>query len=90
MTINVKLQGMKCITSKKSVGQNVAIILGNQSAGMVPMKLYEPNETINMLGIRIETAKNNHQRFYTAHMKQMSTSSKEAIMNQFDEIKLQF
>ena len=58
MTTNVKLEGMKCIPSKKSVGQNVAMILRGRLAGLVPMKLYEPNETMNMLGIRLEVAKN--------------------------------
>ena len=90
MTVNVKIEGMKCITSKKSVGQNVAIILRGAAAGLVPMKLYEPNETINMIGIRLEVAKNNFKRFYTAHMKQLSTNEKEDILNQFDEIKMQF
>ena len=90
MTVNVKIDGMKCITSKKSVGQNVAIILRGAAAGLVPMKLYEPNETINMIGIRLEVAKNNHRRFYTAHMKQLSTNEKEAILDQLEEIKLQF
>ena len=90
MTTNVRMQGMKCITAQKSVGQNVAIILRNQLIGVVPMRLYEPNEVINMLGIRLEIAKNNHQRFYTAHMKQMSSNDKESIANQFDEILLQF
>ena len=90
MTTNVKLEGMKCITSEKSVGQNVAIILRGSLAGLVPMKLYEPNETINMLGIRLEVAKNNFRRFYTAHMKQLSTNDREDIVNQFEEIKQQF
>ena len=90
MTINVKIDGMKCVTSKKSVRQNVAIILRGAVAGVVPMKLYEPNETINMIGIRLEVAKNNYTRFYTAHMKQMSTNSREDVLNQFEEIKLQF
>ena len=41
MTTNVKLEGMKCITAKKSVGQNVAMILRGSVAGLIPMKLYE-------------------------------------------------
>ena len=90
MTVNVKMDRMKCITSKKSVGKNVAIVLRNQCAGLVPMRLYEPNDVINMIGIRIETAKNRYQRFFTAHMKQMSTNDRESILNQFEEIKLQF
>ena len=67
MSTNVKMTGAKCITAKKSIGQNVAIILRGKLSGVVPMKLYEPNDTINMLGIRIEVAKNNFQRFFTAH-----------------------
>ena len=90
MTKNVKLDGMKCITAKKSVGQNVAIILRGRLAGTVPMKLYEPNETLNMLGIRMQVAKNNFQRFYTTHMKQLSTNDKEDVKNQFEEIRQQF
>ena len=57
MTTNIKINGAKCITPKKSVGQNVAIILRGSAAGLVPMKLYEPNETVNMMGIRLEIAK---------------------------------
>ena len=53
MTTNVKLDGMKCIPAKKSVGQNVAILLRGIVAGIVPMKVYEPNETLNMMGIRL-------------------------------------
>ena len=90
MTTNVKLDGMKCITAAKSVGQNVAILLRGIVAGIVPMKLYEPNETLNMLGIRLEVAKNNFKRFYTAHMKQLSTNDREAVRNQFEEIRQQF
>ena len=90
MTLNVKFEGMKCITAKKSTGQNVAIILRGSAAGIVPMKLYEPNEIINMLGVRLEIAKNNHKRVYTAHLKQMTTNEKEAITNQFEEIRQQF
>ena len=68
----------------------MAIILRGSVAGIVPMKLYEPNETINMLGIRLEIAKNNYKRFYTAHMKQLSTNTKDVITDQFEEIKQQF
>ena len=49
MTTNVRIDGAKCITAKKSVGQNVAIILRGAAAGLIPMKLYEPNKT---MGIR--------------------------------------
>ena len=90
MTRNIKVDGAKCVTPKKSVGQNVAIILRGAAAGLVPMKLYEPNETINMMGVRLEVAKNNYRRFYTAHMKQLSTNERGAVMDQFEEIKMQF
>ena len=53
------------------------------------MKLYEPNLTINMIGVRIEI-QNVGLRFYTAHLKQQSTNSREDISSQFDEIKCQF
>ena len=79
MTTNVTMAGAKCITSKKSVGQNVAVILKGKLSGCVPMRLYEPNDTINMLGIRVEVAKNKFRRFFTAHMKQLSKNSKEII-----------
>ena len=68
MTPNVKIDGLKCITAAKSIGQNVAIILRKKMIGIPVVKLYEPNETVNMMGIRIETAKNNFQRIYTAHL----------------------
>ena len=90
MTTNVRMAGYKCITAKKSVGQDVAIILRGKLSGVVPMRLYEPNDTINMLGIRIEVAKNNFQRFYTSHMKQVSVNAKEIIRDQFSEIRQQF
>ena len=53
------------------------------------MKLYEPNEDINMLGIRMELM-NNYIRIFTAHLKQASKNSREIIEVQFDEIKKQF
>ena len=59
MTTNVKLDGMKCVTATKSVGQNVAIILGGSVSGIVPMKLYEPNESINPLGSRVAKKQQN-------------------------------
>ena len=90
MTTNVKLEGLKCITAAKSIGQNVAIVLRKKMNGLPVIKLYEPNDTINMMGIRIETAKNNYQRIYTAHLKQTSTNSKDIIRAQFQEIVNQF
>ncbi len=89
MTLNVKMEGLKCIKSNKSVGQNVAIILRGKLQGANVMKLYEPNDVINMLGIRIELAKHNFKRMYTAHMKQAPVGRDE-IRNQFNEIKAQF
>ena len=90
MTSRVKIEGMKCITPKKSVGQNVAIVLRERMTGVLSLKLYEPNDVINMIGIRIELAKNNCKRLYTAHLKQLSTNGKDVIRMQFDEIKNQF
>ena len=45
---------------------------------------------INMIGVRVELAKNNFKRIYTAHMKQVSTSSKDEIRDQFLEIRNQY
>ena len=53
------------------------------------IKLYEPNETINMIGVRLES-KFCGIRLYTAHLKQQSSSSRDEIAAQFDEIKNQF
>ena len=49
------------------------------------IKLYEPNEIINMIGVRIE--RNN---FGLRLYKQQSTNSREDIRSQFDEIRNQF
>ena len=85
MTQKINITGCKQITPNKSVGQNVGILLRNKIATKKVIKIYEPNETINMIGIRFEII-NNNMRIYTAHLKQPSTSSKEEISNQFDEI----
>ena len=53
------------------------------------MKLYEPNETVNMMGLRIEINQVGI-RLYTAHLKQQSTNTREEIQSQFDEIRCQF
>ena len=90
MTTNVKIEGMKCITSKESIGQNVAMILRGKVNGLPALKLYEPNDTVDMMGIRLELAKNNYKRIYTAHMKQLSTNSRDSIRDQFFEIAHQF
>ena len=89
MTRNVKIEGCKCINPKTSVGQNVSIVLRGKCISNRKMKLFEPNESINMLGIRIEI-NGVGLRIYTAHLKQQSTNSRDDIKVQFDEIKMQF
>ncbi len=90
MTTRVKVEDMKSICPSKSVGQNVAILVGSRLIGCPTMKLYEPNEDVNMLGIRVELAKNNRVRFFTAHLKQISANEKDQIRTQFEEIRSQF
>ena len=90
MTTRVKIEGGRSICPNKSVGQNVAIVLGSRLSGCPTMKLFDPNDDINMLGIRIEVAKNNCLRLYTAHLKQISTNDKDVIRTQFEEIRCQF
>ena len=51
--------------------------------------MYEPNEMINLMGIRVEML-NSGIRIYTAHLKQQSVSSREDIAAQFEEIRKQF
>ena len=89
MVQNVKLDGYQCINPKKSVGQNVSIVLSEKLAGCPKMKLYEPNDSINMIGVRLEI-NGCGTRIYTAHMKQQSSNSRDDIKAQFDEIKNQF
>ena len=89
MIKKVNLDGYQCIYPNKSVGQNVAMIMAKQMCSYNKMKLYEPNETVNMMGIRVDL-KNVGIRLYTAHLKQQSTHTKEEISSQFDEIKNQF
>ena len=73
----------------KSVGQNVSIVLTKPTCNRKVMKLFEPNETINMIGVRIEV-NNVGLRIYTAHLEQPSINPKDVIVNQFDEIVNQF
>ena len=71
LTATVKIEGCKVIPPDKSVGQNVAIALRKKLRTQAAVKIYEPNETVNMLGVRFEI-KNNCMRFFTAHLKQCS------------------
>ena len=89
MTRKPILDGCETICPNKSVGQNVAIILPNKTCSYQKMKLYEPNETVNMIGVRLEI-RTIGIRLYTAHLKQQSTNSKEEIACQFSEIQNQF
>ena len=89
MTRKVCLDGCEVISPKKSTGQNVSIILSKSCCTRKKMKLFEPNETVNMMGIRIEINQVGF-RLYTAHLKQQSTSTREEIQSQFDEIRNQF
>ena len=90
MTKNVSVDYYECINPKESIGQNVCIILAKTWASSKKIKLYEPNETINMIGVRLEISKKLGLRLYTAHLKQQSTNSREDISCQFDEIRNQF
>ena len=89
MTSQVKVPGCRCITPRKSVGQNVCIILRKQIMNGRIIKLYEPSEIANMMGIRIEMM-NKGIRIYTAHLKQQSTNARDVITDQFEEIRKQF
>lgn len=89
MTRKVELKGCESIYPKQSIGQNVGALVTGSVRSYHKMKLYEPNETINMLGFRIEV-KDVGIRLYTAHLKQQSTNTKDEIASQFDEIRNQF
>ena len=89
MTRNVTMKGCQSVCPEKSVGQNVAVLLCGKLSGCKKMKLYEPNPTVNMIGVRIEMNQTGI-RFYTAHLKQQSTTSRDDIASQFEEIKRQF
>ena len=89
LTRSVTMNGCRCYTPNKSIGQNVCIIVTNKIIDNEIIKLYEPNDTINLIGIRVEML-NSCLRVYTAHLKQQSVSSRDEIVAQFDEIKKQF
>ena len=89
MTRNVSIENWQCINPKNSVGQNVSVLMSGTLSNSKKMKLYEPNETVNMLGVRVEV-NGVGLRVYTAHLKQQSTNSRDDIRDQFDEIKNQF
>ena len=89
LTNKIKIEGCRCIPSRKPIGQNVCIILRKNLASSNIMKLYEPNEVANMLGIRVELM-NTGLRVYTAHLKQQSTNSRDDIRDQFEEVRKQF
>ena len=89
MTSNVKISGCRCVPPRKSVGQNVCIVLRNEIMNEKIIRLYEPNETANMIGIRIEML-NTGIRIYTAHLKQQSKNSRDEITDQFEEVRNQF
>ena len=89
MTKRTKVEGSKSINPVKSIGQNVAILLRRKLKNIKVVKIYEPSDTVNMIGIRFEL-KNNGVRLYTAHLKQLSVNSRATITDQFDEIRSQF
>ena len=90
MVRDVKLDGCVSVTPKLSTGQNVCVLLSGKCSNCRKMKIYKPNETINMIGVRLEINKYCGIRLYTAHLKQQSTNNREDIKLQFDEIKNQF
>ena len=85
MVRNAKVEGYKSISPNVSVGQNVCILKCGKVLNLKTVKIYEPNETINMIGIKI-IMHNNCLRIYTAHLKQQSTNTRDEIMAQFNEI----
>ena len=89
MTAKIKLDGCKSVTPSKSMGQNVGMLLRKKLMSQNIVKIYEPNDTVNMIGVRLEL-KNNSLRFFTAHLKQLSKNPKDVIQDQFEEIKKQF
>ena len=86
MTRTVKIEGCRAFTANKSVGQNVSIIIRNRLVDNDIIKMYEPSEVINLIGIRVEML-NVSIRIFTAHLKQQSVCTKEEITAQFNEIK---
>ena len=89
MTNKVKIPGCRSVTSRKSIGQNVCVILRKEIMNEQMIKLYEPNEIANMIGIRFELM-NSGIRIYTAHLKQQSTNTRDEIIEQFEELRKQF
>ena len=89
MTRTIKIKDCRCFTANKSIGQNVCVIVRNKLIDKKIIKMFEPNELVNMLGIRIELL-NTGIRLYTAHLKQQSVCSREDIAAQFEEIRKQF
>ena len=86
---DVKIKGCRCFTPNKSVGQNVCIVVRNKLIDKNIIKMYEPNEVINLIGIRIDLL-GSGVRIYTAHLKQQSACSRDEIALQFEEIRKQF
>ena len=76
MTRTFKIDGCRCFQPNKSVGQNVSVVLRNRLIDNDVIKLYEPNETINLLGIRIEML---NSCIRISHLKQQSTSQRDEI-----------
>ena len=89
LTNKIKLPGCRPVTARKSVGQNVGVLLRKDLMSQKIIKLYEPNDIANMIGIRFDLM-NNGIRIYTAHLKQQSGNTREDIVDQFEEVKKQF
>ena len=89
MVCKAKINGTRCITASKSVGQNVCIVVRRNVKNNNIVKLYDPNDNANMIGIRIDMV-NTSIRIYTAHLKQQSTNTWDEICNQFEEVRKQF
>ena len=89
MVCKAKVDGARCITASKSVGQNVCIIVRKTVMNNKIVKLYDPNEIANMIGIRVDMVYNS-LRIYTAHLKQQSTNTRDEIKDQFEEVRKQF
>ncbi len=89
MVCKAKINGERCITANKSTGQNVCIVVRNRIKNNKITKLYDPNETANMIGVRIDLVSSSF-RIYTAHFKQQSTNSRDEIIDQFEEVRMQF
>ena len=64
MIKTVKIIGRKCITASRFVGQNVCIVVRNKLVNNDLVKLYDPSDTVNMIGIRIELIELLHKNIY--------------------------